>query len=56
MKDEKRKVTEAKTVKILKKSLWFKIYQQRNVFTSNGSSNEKVVMLSLKLPVPKFQT
>ena len=56
MKDEKRKVTEAKTVKILKKSLWFKIYQQRNVFTSNASSNEKVVLLSLKLPVPKFQT
>ena len=27
-------------------------YQQRNVFTSNGGSNEK---LSLKLAVPKFQ-
>ena len=26
-------------------------YQQRNVFTSNGDSNEK---LSLKLAVPKF--
>ena len=52
MKYEKRKITEAKTVKVLKEPLWFKNYQQRNVFTSEGGSNEK---RSLKLDVPKFQ-
>ena len=31
--------------------LWFKNYQQSNVFTSNGSNNEK---LSLKTAVPKM--
>ena len=36
----------------MKECLWFKNYQQRNVFTSNGGSNEK---LSLKLAVPKFR-
>ena len=51
MKDEKQKVIEAKTVKILKVCLWFKNYQQRNAATSNGGSNEK---LSLKLAVLKF--
>ena len=49
---KKKKVIEAKTVKILKECLWLKNYQQRNVFTSNGDSNEK---LSLKLAVPKFR-
>ena len=52
MRHEKRKITEAKTVKVLKEPLWFKNYQQRNVFTSEGGSNEK---RSLKLDVPKFQ-
>ena len=32
--------------------LWFKNYQQSNVLTPNGSSNEK---LSLKIAVPKFR-
>ena len=36
MKDEKRKVIEAKTVKVLKECLWFKNYQQRNAFTTNA--------------------
>ena len=52
IKDEKKKVIEAKTVKVLKECLWFKNYQQINVFTSNGGS---IAKLSLKLAVPKFQ-
>ena len=52
MKDKKRKVIEAKTVKVLKECLWFKNYQQRNVFTTNRGSNEKP---ALKLAVTKFQ-
>ena len=48
--DHKNKDIEAKTVKILKECLWFKNYQQRNVFISNGGSNEN---LSLKLAAPK---
>ena len=52
MKGEKRKVIEAKTVKVLKECLWFKNYQQRNFFKSNGGNNEK---LSSKFAVPKFQ-
>ena len=43
MKDERKKVIETKTVKVLKECLWFKYYQQRNVFTSNGGSNEKLL-------------
>ena len=43
MKDERKKVIETKTVKTLKECLWFKYYQQRNVFTSNGGSNEKLL-------------
>ena len=49
---KKRKVIEAKTVKVLKECLWFKNYQQRNVFTTNRGSNEKP---ALKLAVTKFQ-
>ena len=49
---KKRKVIEAKTVKVLKERLWFKNYQQRNVFTTNRGSNEKP---ALKLAVTKFQ-
>ena len=49
---KKRKVTEAKTVKVLKECLWFENNQQRNVFTTNRCSNEK---LALKLAVTKFQ-
>ena len=49
---KKRKVTEAKTVKVLKECLWFKNYQQRNVFTTSRGSNEKP---ALKLAVTKFQ-
>ena len=49
---KKKKVIDAKTVKVLKECLWFKNYQQINVFTSNGGSTAKV---SLKLAVPKFQ-
>ena len=49
---KKRKVIEAKTVKVFKECIWFKNYQQRNVFISDGGSNEK---LSLKLAVLKFQ-
>ena len=49
---QKRKIIEAKTVKVLKEHLWCKNYQQRNVFTSDGGSNAK---LSLKLDVLKFQ-
>ena len=49
---KKQKVIEARTVKVLKECLWFKNYQQRNVFTSNEGSNEK---LSLKLAVLKFK-
>ena len=45
-------VIEVKTVKVLKECLWFKNYQQRNIFISNGGSNEK---LSSKFAVPKFQ-
>ena len=44
---KERKLIEAKTVKILKilkECLWFKNYQQRNVFTSNGGSNEKLFL------------
>ena len=52
MKDEERQVIDAKTVKVLKQRLWFKNYQHRNVFTSDGGSNEK---LSLRLDVLKFQ-
>ena len=52
MKGEKRKVIEAKTVKVLKECLWLKNYQQRNFFTTNRRGNEK---LSLKLAVPMFQ-
>ena len=48
MKDERKKVI----VKILKECQWFKYYQQRNVFTFNGGSNEK---LYLKLAAPKFR-
>ena len=50
MKDEKRRTfIEVKTIKVLKIS---QKKQQRNVFTSNGDSNEK---LSLNLAVFKFQ-
>ena len=49
---KKRKVIEAKTVKVLKERLWFKNYQQRNVFTTNRGSNKKP---ALKLAVTKFQ-
>ena len=52
IKDEKKKVFEGKTVNVLKVCLKVKLYQQINVFTSNGDSNAK---LSLKLAVPKFQ-
>ena len=49
---KQRKVIKVKTVNVLKECLWFKNYQQRNVFTSPGDSKEK---FSLKLHVPKFQ-
>ena len=49
---KKKEAIEAKTFKVLKECLWFKNYQQRNVFTTNRGSNEK---LSLKLAVPEFQ-
>ena len=49
---KQRKVIKVKTVNVLKECLWFKNYQQRNVFTSPGYSKEK---FSLKLHVPKFQ-
>ena len=55
MNDEKRKVIEAQTVEVLKElkeCLWFKNYQQRNIFTTNRGSNEKP---ALKLAVTKFQ-
>ena len=52
MNDEKSKVIEAKTVKVLKERLWLKNYQQRNVFTTNRGRNEKP---ALKLAVTKFQ-
>ena len=46
------KVIEIKPIKVLKKCPWFKNYQQRNFFKSNGGNNEK---LSSKFAVPKFQ-
>ena len=49
---KQRKVIKVKTVNVLKECLWFKNYQQRNVFTSPGDSKEK---FSLKLHVPKLQ-
>ena len=55
MNDEKRKVIEAQTVEVLKElkeCLWFKNYQQRNIFTTNRGSNEKP---ALKLAATKFQ-
>ena len=48
---KKQKVIKDRAVKVLKQCLRFKNYQRRNVFTSNGGSNEK---LSLKLAVLKF--
>ena len=49
---EQMRAIEIKTVKVLKKCLWFTNYQQRNVFITNRGSNNK---LSLKLAVLKFQ-
>ena len=49
---EQMRATETKTLKVSKKCLWFKNYQQRKVFITNRGSNEK---LSLKLVVLKFQ-
>ena len=49
---EQMRAIKTKTVKVSKKCLWFKNYQQRNVFITNRGSNEK---LSLKLAVLKFQ-
>ena len=49
---KQRKVSKVNTVNVLKECLWFKNYQQKNVFTSSGDSKEK---FSSKLHVPKFQ-